>query len=168
MSYDLTFEIEPELYQRAVTTPLDGPVSKNKTALKNLAAMVIFPASIFAFNRALFSPESLAAMCFAAVLGAGLVLFVWWRQHSALVKVHKAYNETGGTQKMQLGPEGIVACRPMIKSEVEWNFVRALRGIDGASLIELPTARLIVPDAALPEGVTQSAFLAQLEAWRTA
>ncbi|MBU2981871.1 hypothetical protein KO498_08590 [Lentibacter algarum] len=168
MSYDLRFEIDPELYQRAVTTPLDGPVSKDRRALYNIAAMVLFPASIFCFNRALFAPDALVAMCFAAVFGAGMVLVVWWRQHGRLVKHHKAYNETGGTQEMTVGPDGIKASRPMIRSEIDWGFVRAVRGIDGASLIELPTARLIVPDAALPEGVTQASFVEQLESWRTA
>ena len=168
MSYDLTFEIAPDLYRRAVTTPIDGPMSVRRKTLGNFAAMVLFPLSIFAFNRALFAPESLLAMCFAAVWGAGLVLAVWWRQHLRLVGTHQAYNETGGNMTMQIGPEGVVAARPQITSQVTWDFVRALRGIDGATLIELPTARLIVPDAALPAGVDQAAFIAQLEAWRAA
>ena len=168
MSYDLTFEIEPDVYRRAVTTPLDGPMPTRKKALGNFAAMVLFPLSVLAFNRALFAPESLVAMCFAAALGAGLVLAVWWRQHLKLVGVHQNYNDTGGTMSMQIGPDMIVAARPQITSQITWSFVRDLRGIDGATLIELPTARLIVPDAALPEGVTQAGFIAQLEAWRAA
>jgi hypothetical protein len=166
MSYNLSFEIAPELYRRAVTTPMEGVPSKNRVALRNLAAAVLFPTSIFMFNRALFSPESLVPMLFAAALGGGLVLAVWWRQHRKLVGVHGRYNETGGAQAMKLAPEGIVAARPNIESHVGWAFVREIRRIEGATLIELPTARLIVPDAALPEGVTPEAFAADLEEWR--
>ena len=166
MSYDLTFEVAPELYRRAVTTSVGGVPSARRKALGNIAAMVLFPASIFAFNRALFEPSSLVAMCFAAVLGAGLVFVVWWRQHQKLVSLHQRYNETGGVQSTQLNAKGIVAARPLITSHINWGFVRELHSIDGATLIELPTARLIVPDTALPEGVDQVSFITQLEQWR--
>lgn len=168
MSYDLAFQIDPELYRRAATQPIDGAPSQRAVIWRNLLACLLFPASVFAFNRALFAPDSLIPMLFSAALGAGLVLLVWWRQHLKLVKLHARYNDTGGEQKMTLSDSGIVVSRPNIESRVAWPFVRALRSIEGATLIELPTARLIVPDAALPEGVTQAEFLANLEAWRAA
>ena len=168
MSFDLRFEIPAELHRRAVTQPIDGAPSRTRVMLQNLAAMLLFPASIFAFNRALFGPESLIAMLFAAVLGAGLILFVWWRQHRKLVNIHGRFNETGGTQIMHLGESGISVERPNIKSIIDWPLVVAIRSIKGATLIELPTARLIVPDAALPEAVTPAKFAAQLDDWRTA
>ncbi len=168
MTYNLTFEIAPDLYRRAVTTPIFGAPSKNRVMAQNIAAAVLFPASIFAFNRALFTPESLISMLFASVLGAGLVLAVWWRQHRKLVTIHGRFNETGGTQSIQIGADGIIAQRPNIKSEVAWSFVTTIRQIEGATLIELPTARLIVPDDALPTGTEKVAFAAQLNEWRAA
>lgn len=168
MTYDLTFEIAPDLYRRAVTTPIQGGPSRGGMIARNLAAAVLFPASIFAFNRAFFAPESLTAMLFAAVLGAGMVLAVWWRQHRRLVGIHGRFNQTGGTQTMQIGADGIVAQRPHIKSIIGWPLVTAIRRIDAATLIELPTARLIVPDDALPKGTDTVAFVAQLGDWKSA
>ncbi len=167
MTYDLTFEIAPGLYRRAATTPMLGVPSRGQVIGRNIAVALLFPAGIFAVNRAFFAPESLMAMLFAAVLGAALLLLVWWRQHWRLVGIYGQYNETAGTQILRLGAAGISAERPHIKSDISWPFVRALRQIDGATLIELPTARLIVPDDALPKGVDRAAFVAQLEAWRT-
>jgi hypothetical protein len=168
MSFNLTFEITPELYRRAITTPFGKIPSKNRVMVQNLAAAVLFPFSIFAFNRAFFAPDSLIAMLFAAILGAGLVFAVWWRQHRKLVGVYSQYNDTGGTQSMHIGAAGISAQRPHIKSIIDWPFVNQVRSISGATLIELPAARLIVPDTALPEGVEPARFAAQLEEWRTA
>jgi len=168
VSFDLTFEIAPDLYRRAVTTPITGAPSKNRAMFQNIAAAILFPASIFAFNRALFDPASLLAMLFAAVLGAGMVLAVWWRQHSRLVSIHGRYNDRGGTLQLQISATGICAQRPNIKSYVDWPFVTAIRQIDGATLIELPTARLIVPHIALPQTCEPSDFATQLENWRAA
>ncbi|MEL7166407.1 MAG: hypothetical protein AAGL96_13135 [Pseudomonadota bacterium] len=168
MNYDLTFEIDPALHRRAVTTPIDGAPSPRRVMVQNLLAAVLFPLSIVAVNTAFFANDSLIAMCVAAALGAGLVLVVWWRQHRKLVAVHSQYNETGGAQSIQIGPDGIRAARPHIRSEIDWPFVRAIRQVDGAVLIELPTARLIVPDASLPDGATAQKFAADLDAWRTA
>ncbi|MGC1494809.1 MAG: YcxB family protein [Sulfitobacter sp.] len=168
MTYNLTFEIAPDLYRRAVTTPITGAPSKNRVMVQNIAAALLFPASVSAFNRALFDPDSLIAMLFAAVLGAGLVLAVWWHQHRRLVGIHGRFNETGGTQTIQIDADGIIAQRPNIKSEMSWPFVKTIRQIEAATLIELPTARLIVPDDALPDGTDKAAFLAQLMEWKAA
>lgn len=168
MRYDLEFDIAPELYRRAVTQPIDGAPSQRRVMIGNLAAAALFPASIFAFNRALFSPESLVPMLFAAAVGAGLVLAVWWRRHRALVEIHSRFNDSGGRQCFGLSAEGVVVSRPLIESRMDWAFVRRIWSIEGATLIEPPTARLIVPDVALPEGVSQSDFIAQLGAWRAA
>jgi hypothetical protein len=168
MTYSLTFEISPDLFQRAVTTPITGVPSKNRVVVQNIAAATLFPASIFAFNRAFFDPKSLTAMLFSAALGAALVLAVWWRQHRKLVGIHGRYNETGGTQSMQIGADNIIAQRPNIKSEINWAFVTTIRQIEGATLIELATARLIIPDEALPKGTDKAGFVAQLERWKAA
>ena len=94
------------------------------------------------------------------------MLAVWWRQHRTLVKLHGTYNDTGGRHRMQIDADRIIASRPYIQSRIEWPFVRQVRQIEGAVLIELPTARLIIPTAAL--GESGDAFAAQLNAWRTA
>lgn len=163
----LSFEIPPALYKRAVTYPLVERPSRAKMMARNVVAAVLFPASLAMLGFSFFGSQGMAPFLLGAGIGACFVLAVWWRQHFTLVRLHKTYNDTGGQQEMALGPDGITAARPFIQSRIDWPFVRAIRGIDGATLIELPTARLIVPDAALSE-VSPAQFRDQLETWRRA
>lgn len=166
MTYDLEFDIAPELYARAVTRPIDGRPSGRVVIVRNVAAVLLGSLSVTFFTLAFFDLSYLAAVLMGAVLGAALVLAVWWRQHRMLVKLHGTYNDTGGRHRMQIDAERIIASRPYIQSRIEWPFVRKIRQIDGAVLIELPTARLIIPTTAL--GESGDAFAARLDAWRTA
>lgn len=163
-AYDLRYTIDPELHRRAVTHPI-VPRNPRAAALRNIAAAVCVPLSIYAFERALFDGTGLLPMAFGFVLGAVLVLAVWWRQHRAMVRLHARYNEEGGEMWLQAGPEGLVTGRPGIESHLAWRFVRAVREIDGAVLIELPAARLIVPAAALDDAAR---FAADLRGWSEA
>ena len=168
MTYKLTFEISPELYKRAVTQPIEGAPSRRNLGLRNGAALSLASFSVALLTLTFGEVEHLFAMIIGAALGAALVLAVWWKQHRTLVRLHGIYNETGGLNEMSLGPDLIIAKRPNIESRIAWPFVRAVRQIEGATLIELPTARLIIPDTALPERVTQDAFAKQLDTWRAA
>ena len=69
---------------------------------------------------------------------------------------------------MRIEAKGIEASRPFIRTWIDWPFVKQIRPIEGATLIELPTARLIAPDDALSEGTDPAAFQTQLEDWRSA
>ncbi len=166
MTYDLEFDIAPELYARAVTQPIDGRPTGRAVIARNVAAALLGSLSVTLFTLAVFDLSQLPAVLMGAVLGATLVLAVWWRQHRTLVKLHGTYNDTGGRHRMQIDADRIIASRPYIQSRIEWPFVRQVRQIEGAVLIELPTARLIIPTAAL--GESGDAFAAQLNAWRTA
>jgi len=168
VSDDPTFEIAPDPCCRVVTVPIDGALSKRQVAAQNIAAATLFPLSIFAIDPAFFAPFSLVLMCFVAVLGAGPVLAVCWRRPRMLVRLHGRFNGTAGVQAMQFGADGIVAVRPLTKSHIGGLLVRVLRGSFGAILIELPTARLIVPDHGLPPAIAKAAFNAQLNKWRDA
>lgn len=162
----MEFQIAPDLYQRAVTQPINGmDVSGTMRTLRNVAAATLFPLSLFAFNMAFFTLQTLPVMLTGGFIGAVLVLAAWWRRHMKLVGIHKTYNDAGGVQRFHIDAEKIDVSRPHIRSSVDWPFVTGIRGIDGASLIELPTARLIVPDVALPEGTTPDAFRADLKTW---
>ncbi|WP_124110499.1 hypothetical protein [Palleronia sp. THAF1] len=158
------FEIEPALYRRAITTPIDPP-RKNEDGFRALAATVGAVLAIVCTDLALFGGGSLVPLSAGACLGAILVLLVWWRQHRHQVSMHAAYNQTGGEMALRFDPKRIVASRPGIESHVEWRFVRAVRHIDGAILIELPTARLILPETALPTEMNASDLLRTLSEW---
>lgn len=169
MTYRLSFDIEPALYARAVTTPIDGaPRTGPRVALRNMAAAVLFPASLVCLSLALFTRDAILPVLVGGLWGAGLVLGAWWWRHRALLRHHSQYNDTGGRQTLEISAQGIIAGRPHITSQITWAFVRAVRSIDGATLIELPTARLIVPDTALPSGITPEAFAADLTRWMEA
>jgi len=167
MILDLSFDIEPELYRRALSQPIAAVRPKRFPVwLRNAIGAAGFVLSLYAFNMAFFSAETLPVMLAGGGIGAGIVLAIWWRQHRALVGLHGTYNETSGPQTMHIDQYGIIAARPNIESQIKWPFVSDVRCIDGATLIELPTARLIVPDAALPDDITQGEFAAQLQQWK--
>lgn len=166
MTYELEFDVAPALYKRAVTQPIGAAPTRTMVILRNLAAVFAGSLSLTLFTLAFFDISHLAAVLVGGVIGAALVLGVWWKQHRTLVRLHMAYNDTGGRHRIEIGAERIIARRPYIESRIDWPFVRAIRQVDGAVLIELPTARLIIPTAALSE--SSDTFAAQLDAWRTA
>ncbi len=169
MTYSLSFDIDPALYARAVTTPIDGtPRTGPRVALRNMAAAVLFPASLVCLALAFFNRDAILPVLVGGLWGAALVLGAWWWRHRTLLRHHSQYNDTGGRQTLEINADAITAGRPHITSQIGWPFVRAIRQIDGATLIELPTARLIVPDAALPSGTAAEAFAADLTRWMEA
>lgn len=161
----LSFEIDPELYKRAMTHPMLGQERPSKLAseLRNVAAAVLFPFSLFCLSMAFFDKWAILPMSVGAVVTGMLVLGVWWRQHKKLLRVHMRYNETGGQQTMTLDVHGIKVEKPHIQSNIEWPFVTSIRAISGATLIDVQTARLIVPDVVL--GTTPDTFRAQVNTW---
>jgi len=166
MRYDLEFAIPADLYQRAITHPMkEAEVTSSTQRWRNVAAAICFPASLFAFNMAFFSADTLIVMLTGGFIGAGVVLAAWWMRHRMLVRAHKAYNDTGGMQRMHIDASGVEATRPHIRSIIEWPFVTGICGISGATLIEVATARLIVPDAALPAGTAPDVFRDTLMQW---
>ena len=168
MTYDLAFEITPELYRRAVTQPLVQAPSGRRLFWGNMLALFLATFALTLLGLSLFDSDALPQLIFGGCVGAALVAAAWWKQHRTLVRLHSNYNATGGPHRMQIDASRIVASRPHVESRIDWPFVRAIRQIDGAVLIELPTARLVVPVAALPEGQSADAFAGQLETWRTA
>ena len=166
MILDLSFDIEPELYRRALTQPIGAVRPKRFPMwLRNAVGAVGFVFSLFAFNMAFFSAETLPVMLAGGGLGAGIVMAIWLRQHRALVGIHGTYNETSGQQTMHIDQYGIIAARANIESQIKWPLVNDIQTIEGATLIELPTARLIVPDDALPDDTSQAQFAATLREW---
>ncbi|MEM8693481.1 MAG: hypothetical protein AAGG57_16550 [Pseudomonadota bacterium] len=170
MTYHLDFDIDPKLYRRAITMPIDPGTrpSRRMTIIRNVATAILFPLSLAALAMAFFDFTALLPMLIGGLWGSGVVLAVWWRQHQVQVRLHNTYNETGGRQTMRIEAKGIEASRPFIRTWIDWPFVKQIRPIEGATLIELPTARLIVPDDALSEGTDPAAFQTQLEDWRSA
>lgn len=165
--YLLEFDIPPELYKRAITQPIPGREKPKgaKAALRIGLTILLMIGSIICFCIAFFDLDALGPMGFGFALGAALILGVWWRQHRSLVGMHMDVNARAERHHYEIDATGIIAAREHIRSEISWPFVNAIRGIEGATLVEVQTARLIVPDAAL-NGSAED-FRAQLEAWRT-
>lgn len=168
--FDLKFDIDPDLYKRAVTQPITAQRRKAMKwkEVRNFFAVLGLGACSFLAGQAVFPYSHPVAVSAGAVFGAALVLLIWWRQHHAMVGLHSKYNETAGQQHVILSADKVIAMRPGIRSEMNWSFVQSVWAIDGATLIDLGTARLIVPDAALPSNVTQSQFKARLQSWKDA
>ncbi|MGB1234766.1 MAG: hypothetical protein ACPG5U_03430 [Planktomarina sp.] len=168
MIYDLKFDIPDDLYKRAVTQPITP--ARRKAAkwkeIRNFFAVIAFFVAGYFFGTAFFPNSHPLAVPFGSVFGAALVLIIWWRQHFAMVRLHRTYNDSAGLNHIILSAEKVIAMRPSIRTEMEWSFVKTVWAIDGATLIDLGTARLIVPDTALPSEVLQPEFLAQLQAWK--
>ncbi|MEO0891530.1 MAG: hypothetical protein AAFY35_02960 [Pseudomonadota bacterium] len=166
--YVLDFDIPPDLYKRAITQPIPGREHPTgaRLALRTGLAVALMTGAIICFCLALFDLDALAPMAFGAGLGSVIILGVWWKQHRSLVGVHMGVNDKASRHRYEIDSTGIIAAREHIRSEIAWPFVNAIRGTEGATLIEVQTARLIVPDAALD--VAPDEFRAQLEAWRTA
>lgn len=164
-NFDLQFDIPAELYRKAITQPLPGREQPKgaRLALRVMLTIVLMTGSIICFCLAFFSMEALAPMGFGFALGAAIVLGLWWRQHRSLVGVHMDVNARAERHHYVINAEGITAAREHIRSEIGWPFVNTIWSVDGATLIEVQTARLIIPDAALD--VTPDAFREQLETW---
>lgn len=161
---DITYSIDPKLYRRATTQPIRA---RNRTLaiVRNLVATACTLGMLAALNIAIFEGKAIVPLCVGFVLGAIVVVAVWWRQHRTLVKVHERYNDSGGILRFAADSEGIVVCRPGIESRVSWSLVRDVHLIEGAILIELPTARVILPEIAL-EGIDKAQLVSQLNSWR--
>lgn len=166
--YVLDFDIPPDLYKRAITQPIPGREQPTgaRLLMRTALAVALMTGSILCFCLAFFDFDALGPMAFGAGLGSLIILGVWWKQHRSLVGVHMGVNDKASRHHYNIDATGIIAAREHIRSEIAWPFVNAIRGIDGATLIEVQTARLIIPDAALD--AAPDAFRAQLEAWRTA
>lgn len=166
--FELAFDIAPDLYRRAITQPIPGHEQPRgaRLVVRTVLAVVLMTGSIVCFCLAFFDLSDLGPMAFGAGLGSLIILGVWWKQHRSLVGVHMNVNARATEHRYEIDATGIMATREHIRSEIGWPFVSAIRGIDGATLIEVQTARLIIPDAALD--IAPDTFRAQLEAWRTA
>ena len=166
--YVLDFVIPPELYKRAITQPIPGRERPDGMwmTLRTGFAIAAMSGAILCFCLAFFDLSALAPMGFGFVLGAVIILGIWWKQHRGLVGVHMDVNAKAEQHHYEIDASGIIAARDHIRSEIGWPFVTAIRSVEGATLIEVQTARLIVPDAAL--NVSAEAFRADLETWRTA
>lgn len=163
--FELEFDIPPDLYKRAITKPIPGrePPQGARLAFRVALTITLMTGSIVCFCLAFFDWGALAPMGFGFALGAAIVLGVWWRQHRSLVGVHMDVNKRVDRHRYSIDAGGIIAARDHIRSEIAWPFVNAIQGIDGATLIEVQTARLIVPDAAVD--IAPNAFRAQLTEW---
>ncbi|MEO0750252.1 MAG: hypothetical protein AAFY25_00460 [Pseudomonadota bacterium] len=167
-AFDLTFDIPPELYRRAITQPIPGrePPKGARLVLRTGLAIVAMTGAIICFCLTFFDLSDLGPMGFGAGLGSLIILGVWWKQHRSLVGVHMDVNERATRHHYVIDANGIRAAREHIRSEIAWPFVNAVRGIEGATLIEVQTARLIIPDSAID--LSPDAFRAQLDTWRAA
>ncbi|WP_420337185.1 hypothetical protein [Roseibium sp.] len=161
---DITYDIDPELYRRAVTQPIKAR-NRTVTVARNLLATACACGMLVALNFLLFDGVSIVPLSVGFTLGAGIVFVTWWKQHRALVKTHEQHNESGGTLRFTADSTGIVDERPGIESRIAWFLVRDVRRIEGAVLIELPTARVILPEAALKDRDSTD-LVTQLNAWR--
>lgn len=165
--YVLDFAIKPDLYRHAITQPIPGHEQPKggRLALRTGLAIVAMTGSITFFCLAFFDINALVPMTFGFFLGAAIVLGIWWRQHRRLVRVHMTVNTKTEKHHYVIDAKGIIAQRAYIRSEIEWPFVTCIRHIEGATLIDVQTARLIVPDTAL--NVSPEEFQKQMEIWRT-
>ncbi|MEL7254685.1 MAG: hypothetical protein AAGL23_10965 [Pseudomonadota bacterium] len=163
--FDLEFSIPPDLYKRAITQPIPGrePPTGARMFLRVALTIAFATGSIVCFSLAFFDWDALAPMGFGFALGAAIVLGVWWRQHRSLVGVHMNVNARAERHHYVIDAGGVTATREHVRSEIGWPFVTAIRSTEGATLIEVQTARLIIPDAALD--IAPDAFRARLESW---
>jgi hypothetical protein len=164
----LDFDIPADVYKKAITRPLAARKQPQGVllAMRIVLAIALMSLSIICFSYAFFDIDGLAPMCFGFTLGSGVTLAAWWKQHRTLVTYHLNTNANAGRHHYEIDATGIVAARDHIKSEIGWPFVNAINSVEEATLIEVQTARLIVPDLALD--VSPDVFRAQLETWRTA
>ena len=88
-----------------------------------------------------------------------------WAQARARWEAHQARL---GPWQMAFGPEGYRVRTDASEAAAGWALVTAVVALPGGTGMVVGPSTIVVPDAALPEGLTPEAFRARLEAWRTA
>lgn len=88
-----------------------------------------------------------------------------WAQARARWEAHQARL---GPWQMAFGPEGYRVRTDASEAAAGWALVTAVVALPGGTGMVVGPSTIMVPDAALPEGLTPGAFRARLEAWRTA
>ena len=162
----MKFELPTELHARAITHPSVGFPSRRYLFLRNALATILFILTLYAAALGVWGNWAVAPTIGGGVIGAALMLAVVLKTRRRELGRHHQYNSSGGQLRLIFEPNGLTAERQHIKSQIAWPFVTGIISIDGATLIELPTARLTAPDFALPAGMSADAFRSQLEVWR--
>lgn len=101
--------------------------------------------------------------------GAAVHLFLtMWRQRK-----FKAARDTAPFRQevatMLIGPQGITGSDAKITGLMPWRWVTEILEAENTVLLMMaPVDYLVVPISGLPEGMTRSEFVAQIEVWRSA
>ncbi|MGR3792405.1 hypothetical protein [Vannielia sp. SX4] len=113
-------------------------------------------------------PEAGLFFGVGAVFWAGLswLPFVWGRRRDLEMALRLQDGDGGYT--LRIGPEGILQAGQRVRWQGSWALVEEARDIGNATGIFMAGGLIMVPDKALPEGVSPEDFRARLERWRAA
>lgn len=169
---ELEFTVETALYKRGMTRPLAVLASRWDAGfwpiLRGVLIGVCVGLGIALLNYLLFPRTSAFPMLIGFFIGAATAYAAARLPHARLMKRHLRYNALAGQQKVRFSPKGVEIARKHTQSQVEWPVITGIHAIPGATLVDIETNRLILPDDALPGGMTPAAFADQLRQWQGA
>ncbi|QDC08117.1 hypothetical protein FHY55_02165 [Oceanicola sp. D3] len=88
-----------------------------------------------------------------------------WAQLRTRWEAHQARL---GPWEMTFSPEGYRIVTAISEVRADWAIIADIFALKGGTALQAGPSMLLVPDAALPDGMTPKDFRTRLEAWRTA
>ena len=108
----------------------------------------------------------------AGLIGAGLLIGVFsYLQRTRMSRfwdVIGTHWDKAGETTIIFGPEGLRMSNDVATTELSWRAVDAIAAAKGGTVIRSGISMTVIPDTALPDGMTPRAFRAELGRWRSA
>ncbi len=106
----------------------------------------------------------------AGLIGAGILVGVFaYLQRTRMSQfwnVIGSHWDQAGETRAQFGPRGLTLTDSVSHRDLQWIAIDAITGVRGGTVLRSGISMTVVPDAALPEGLSGKAFRARLSAWR--
>ena len=168
-SVTVTIAYDRKLWRRAMTGWWQSVVPPAPFAQRAIFWAVVWLAiGLFAGAIALFGISPTYVL--AGLIGAGLLIGVFaYLQRTRMSRfwdVIGGHWDRAGVTEATFSAEGVSLVDTVSRRTLAWDAIDALATVRGGTVLRSGISMTVVPDAALPQGMTPAAFREQLSRWK--
>lgn len=163
------FTYERALWRRAMTGWWRSVVPA-EPFLKRAIFWAVIWALIGVLALAIVAAGQSPYLMAAGLLGASVLIAVFtYLQRTRMSRfwdiVGRHWDRAGETEA-GFGAAGVSLVDAVSRRDLEWSAIDAIIGVRGGTVMRSGIAMVVIPDAALPQGLGAKAFRARLQDWR--
>ncbi|WP_298858152.1 hypothetical protein [uncultured Sulfitobacter sp.] len=133
-----------------------------------VTVFLLFNLRIIVFSSDFIDPTILGFTALGFCAGFLVINGIYKRQTRAIVKLALDAAERHGSFRLVFRPEQIEISSALSHSTMNWLGVDRIVGLSDATVLQSGGGVNVVPDTALPEGVTPAQFRTDLQKWMEA